>query len=384
MACMAPPAYEMLSKNRRKAGSKMQRPQSLQGRTFPSWPNMSFPWVLGVLVVGLCLCSCSKTARARRHLSRAKETYGQSRSLLLEGKVEEAQKLANRSIIHAETSMELLPSETFRDAVQKQLFRSRMLSSYFDDPAFAVQLWIEAIREEDTPLASFLYDCPRTLEVVFSEDRGTFSEEEWSRLEQTVRASYARTIERFQDALLSLQADQMKTVSLPEGASVHCSFQFLDDKVDFACWLHQDAGAWKIYDFSLETDRATEVFKKLVPRIDKEADMAVFFEGKGIFEAFSDVQDAEKFGLLFHKKPLIGQYVRLRKPVHLNRSGRKQRIEKERILKVFDQGKNSSGKDVLRVRTTEAVPSKSAMGEIPLEAVEVLGNDEDLLWGVSS
>jgi len=297
--------------------------------------------------------------------------------------MDKSKALAQRSLHHAEKAGKLSPSKAFEKVVLQQTRKARLLFTSFDQPASSLQLWIDAVIQDDRPLASFLYDGSRAMSQVFGESRDSMTDQDWKRLEQAFFLSYGRTVERYRDVVSTMKAEEMETFFSSEGASVRCKFQLMGKPIDLTYWLHHDMDIWRLYDFSIWEDKGSQVFRDLLSQMDADVDLVNFLEGKCIFEAFSEIQDAQRFGPLFQKKPWIGNHVRLKVPVLLARFGKDEPVEEDRILKVIDQGADDSGSGYLVVRTTEADPTQSAMGQIPAESVENLGSEEGEVWGLS-
>ena len=341
-----------------------------------------------VLFLALGFFSCSKQGRAKRLVDASESAYGTARGSLLSGDSEAFLKSAQLAKALAGKAAKLVPSGPGADRIASQAEKCSWMASLGKDPTAVIQFWRLAITEEDWDLVLHLFNWRSLMERSFAKRLEGMSDEGKRDLEEVFHASCEKTFKMYKDILSIWQLEGLQSEETGDEAMVRCEMNTPKGIRGIGFWLHRREGMWIIFDFTIgrtaDDLRFTRSLQELDVVLGDGVDLAQFLKGKGLLEAFSEVQQAHSMNPFYLKKPWLNQYVRLVSEVSLMQAGKEVRLEPGRILKVIDQDRDPDGVEHVIVRTPDADPVKSASGKIPVSSVEYMGTDESEMWGTEA
>jgi len=329
----------------------------------------------------LFLLSCNKQAKIRKLTEASKDLLQEARQTLLRKETLQAKTLALKAKKDAERALSLAKGGPHETLVQEQFDKALLFSDLFEKPKAAVRFWFQAMADEDVDIVVELFDTSYILERLGEIRKEKMTPSSMKALYRAFDASCERTADRYADVMIAWHWLDITSEVQGQEAIVKTTFKVAGSPMNMNFWLRKGDGLWRPIDFSLEDRRASDILWDLAVSVNEEMDFADLFRDKGVFEAFSVLREAEKYGRAFLQKPLLGHYVRVLRQVQLERQGKPVLLKEGRILRVMDQLTKEDRPHVM-VRTTEADPEEWCTGFIPEEAVEHIGTDETEIWGV--
>jgi len=329
----------------------------------------------------LLSASCSKKAKTQRLLRSAKTFNDEARAFLLSGEADRSHKAAKEALISAQRAKKIAPQGPLQEMACEQMRKATLLAQAIESPEGSLRLWLHGISCGDTELAFSVFDTEQFVKMCFERRISQMTGRECQDLEESLLQSLKTTCQKYKDAFSTWKLREIDSVCDAHHAKVDCVFTMLDQKQRAICSLHRRDGIWRLFDVTDGERGLVPTLRDLSKGFEETDNIADFFEGKGLLEAYSVLEEAQQVDPLFSQKPWVGHYVRLKEPAALNRNDKKILVEEGRILKVVDYAGGEACK-LLVVRTPDADPKESALGKIAIERAEHLGTDDGHLWGV--
>lgn len=339
-----------------------------------------------LLMATACLSlSCNKQTQARRLVQTSEKLYVQARTALLAWDLKGCQIAAAKAEASAKKAARILPSGPGSETIANQVQKCSNMLGVFQDPSAAIRFWHGVLVEGDIDLGVFILDTDRLVEDAFARRIQNMSEQEVQALKDTFTQSCRLTLETYKDVLSTWELTNVTGTLKGQEAEVICEVRALNGDRKYPFWLHRPKDIWQLYDFAMARNiRLADSLKALEILLPEETSLTEFLKNKGIFDAFGEIQGAEKLDMMFAKKPLIGHYIKLNSRITLSRKGREVSLEPGVLLKIIDQNFFKDGTPNYFLRTTEADPSDSATGIVSPSVGDYVGTDETEIWGTDS